>query len=150
MLSSFILHDCGPRLRGQIGGFLMETPPTSVSRAVAPITSLSPKRAVMIDDLPDALFNEVADACADDPVLASRPARRRAGRGAHATAGTGHPTRRFPPRTCTVCQVTYITAVALPPSVSPEEWVCGVCLQDPRVDPPVRGGTLDVDGSREP
>lgn len=114
----------------------METPTTSAALAVAPITSLSPKRAVMIDDRTDALLNEVADDYMNDPVPTSRSARRRSGRGAHATAGTGRSTRRFTPITCTVCQVTYISAPALSPSVSPAGWVCGVCLQDLLVDPP--------------
>ena len=114
----------------------METPPTSAALAVAPITSLSPKRAVMISDLTDAVLKDVADAYVNDPVGTSRSAGRRAGRSAHPTAGTARSTRRFPPITCTVCQVTYITAVALSPSISPEGWVCGLCLQDLVVDPP--------------
>lgn len=115
----------------------METPTTSAALAVVPITSLSPKRAVMIDQLTDVILNEGSDAYMSDPVPTSGPARRLARRGAHATSGTGRSTRRCPPITCTMCRVTYITAVALPPSVSPEDWVCGVCLQDLLGDPPV-------------
>ena len=103
----------------------METPFTSTPPAADPVTSLAIKRAVMIDDLTHALLNKIADDSAPDPVPSSRPSRRRASRRTGPRAGTG---RSNPPITCTVCHVTYMTTVALPPSVSPEYWVCGLCL----------------------
>ena len=79
----------------------METPVPSAALASAPITSVSPKRAVMIDDRA-----ELSDS-----------ARKRS---AH-PAGSGRRSAR-----CATCQVTYI-AMALPPSAITEGWVCDVC-----------------------
>ncbi len=128
----------------------METPPTSAAHAVAPITSLSPRRVVMIDDLMDVVLDEVADENVSHPANTPRSTRRRAGVAGRSTAGSGPSTRRCPPITCTNCQVTYMTTVALPPSVSPEGWVCDVCLRDLLMDaPPVPNSLPDRRGGAD-
>jgi hypothetical protein len=38
--------------------------------------------------------------------------------------------RRTPPITCSACDVTYLTGVALPSSVPAAHWVCATCLGD--------------------
>lgn len=84
----------------------------------------------MIDDLADVFLDEAADAHVERFAHPAGSARRRPGRRPHPTTGTLRPAGGRAPITCTTCRVTYI-AVAVPPSVAPEVWVCDVCLSQP-------------------
>jgi hypothetical protein len=128
---SFIWGDSGPPLGGQIGGFRMEAPSMSPAPAVIGITSVAPKQAVMIDNLTKVILDGDADASMDRLAHPSHPSRLRTRRRTQARfRSADHRTRRCPPITCSTCRVTYLTVVGLPASVSPEGWVCGVCLGD--------------------
>ena len=124
---SFMLSDCGPRLRGQIGGFRMETPATS---SAAPITSLAPKRAVMIDDLSRALFERVNDGGDTDPVDAWR-----SNHGDGRRSRTARGEDRAPHRktlTCTSCHIVHIGTSVDAAEATGTDWVCPTCTVDPR------------------
>jgi hypothetical protein len=110
----------------------MEAPSIVAAPAVIEITSIAPKRAVMIDNLTEVLLDDFADASMDRLAHPSQPSRSRTRRRTQTRFGaTDRPGHRCPPITCSTCRVTYLTGVDLPASVSPDGWVCGVCLGDP-------------------
>jgi hypothetical protein len=100
----------------------------SPAPAIAGITSIAPKRAVMIDDLTKVGLDGAADSSTEHLADPSRPSRVRSRRRTKAKFGAAEGLARLcSPITCSTCRVSYLTVVGLSESDSPNGWVCAVC-----------------------
>lgn len=103
----------------------MEAPTTSVTSTA---TMIAPKRAVMIDDLVEAIS---LDADAGSETLGHPSQMSRAEGGQKRRTGSrplARPARDHASVTCSTCRITYLPS-ALPPPSATEVRVCDSCQQ---------------------
>jgi hypothetical protein len=126
---------------GQIGGFPMEAPATTTPSIAGP----EPASADLATDGGEP--HRPVSKSSNLQVVPPLPPRAHPSHPAHPAGGKPlvrstsdiELRRRFPPITCTVCRITYLTP-GLQASSPPADWVCSVCLADSKIG---TGGEID-------